>query len=313
MKRTPLLLVMTALAGLLAACSSPKTQPAAAVVRTATFPVTVSGANGAITIASRPTRIVSLSASATTMLYAIGAGHQVIAVDKYSTYPAHTPLTSLTGFETDPEVYVPYRPDLLILAQDETGKLVSQLAELKIPTLILPPATSVADTYGQIDTLGRATGHVAAAAREDASVRNQLAAIIKSVGPRAKGLTFFQEVDPTLYTATSHTFIGSLYKSLGMVNIADPAIATGNQYPQLSPEALVAASPDYVFLADGTCCGQNAVSFARRPGFSTIRAIRDHHVFVVPEDIASEWGPRIVQFLQIVARDVTGHSSPSSN
>jgi iron complex transport system substrate-binding protein len=308
-KRTRLVLVVAALAALLAACSPSEHRATATVANTTAFPVTLTAANGPISIPHRPTRIVSLSASATTMLYAIGAGHQVTAVDKYSTYPAHTPLTTLTGFETDPEIYVPYRPDLLILAQDETGKLASQLAELGIPTLILPPANGVEDTYRQISLLGRATGHLGAATNENASIRRHLAAIVRSVGRRARGLTYYQEVDPTLYTATSKTFIGGLYKSLGMVDIADGAISKGNEYPQLSAEALVAASPDYVFLADATCCGQSPRSFDSRSGYATIRAIKDHHVFVVPEAIASEWGPRIVQFLQIIANDVTGGTS----
>jgi iron complex transport system substrate-binding protein len=269
------------------------------------FPLVVTTAGGKVTIPSLPTRIMSLSATATEMLYAIAAGHQVVAVDKYSTDPPNAPRTKLTGYETGPEGYVHYHPDLVILAQDQSGKLVSELESLKIPTLLLPPANSMDDTYHQFAEIGLATGHSAAAAREVASIRTKLDSIVRKVGTKAKGLTYYQEIDPTLYTATSHTFIGALYARLGMVNIADPAQQAGNDYPQLSAEYLLKANPDYVFLADSVCCGQSAKSFDRRPGFSVLKAVHLGHVFAIPDPIASEWGPRVVDFLQMVANDVT--------
>jgi len=300
----PLAVVATTL---LSACASTQAATRPSVAASATFPVTLTAANGAVTIPAKPKRIMSLSASATSMIFDIGAGKQVVAVDKYSTDPANAPRTALSGFETSPESYVSYHPDLVVLAQDQGGTLASQLASLGIPTLILPPATTLADTYNQITLLGRATGHVAQAAAEDSSIRKGLAAIVRSVGSHARGLTYYQELDNTLYTATSHTFIGALYRSLGMVNIADAAgAASSTNYPQLSAEALIQASPDYVFLADGTCCGQTPTRFDARPGYSTIKAVRLHHVFDIPDSIASEWGPRVVTFLRMVADDVLG-------
>jgi len=307
-KRLIILVASLAIAaGLTTACgsssSSHPTTPDSS--SSAVFPVTVNAANGAVTIPARPTRVMSLSASATSMLYDIGAGPQVVAVDKYSADPPNAPRTGLTGFETGPESYVPFHPDLVVLAQDETGKIASELAGLGIPTLILSPATTIADTYSQITMLGKATGHESAAAAENSSIRSRLEAIVPSVGSRGRGATYYQELDPTLYTATSNTFIGSLYKSLGMVNIADPASSGGNDYPQLSTESLIEANPDYVFLADGDCCGQSAATFGKRSGYSTMRAVRLHHVFNIPDSIASEWGPRVVVFLQMVAHDLT--------
>jgi iron complex transport system substrate-binding protein len=305
-RRRSILAVVPALAVALAACSSTEaaTTPAPAKHDT-TFPVTVAAANGTVTIPTRPTRIMSLSASATTMLYDMDAGHQVTAVDTYSTYPAKAPRTPLTGYETGPESYVPYHPDLVILAQQQNGTLAAQLADIGIPALVLPPATTLGDTYKQIAVLGKATGHVAAAAEESAAIKAQLAAIVRSVGSKGHGVTYYHELDPTLYTATSDTYIGALYKMLGMVNIADGAIATGNNYPQLSAESLIQASPDDVFLADDNCCGQTAATFSARPGYSTIRAVRLHHVFLIPDAIAAQWGPRVVTFLRMVADDLT--------
>ena len=267
------------------------------------FPVTVVAANGPVTFAARPTRIISLSATATQMLYGIGAGPQVVAVDKYSTDPANAPRTGLTGYESSAEDYVRFHPDLVVLAFDQNG-LFKQLAILHIHALLMPPAQNLAETYSQFVQLGRATGHSYAANKEVASIRHQLATIVRAAGHQAKGLTYYQEIDPTLYTATSKTFIGALYARLGMVNIADAAGRLGIGYPQLSAEYLLKANPDFVFLADDQCCAVSAKSFALRPGYAQMRAVRLHHVFAIPDPIASEWGPRVVDFLRTVAHDL---------
>src|SRR6202022_1842200 len=110
------------------------------------------------------------------------------------------------------------------------------------------------------------TGHSAEASAEDATIGRQLDAIVRAVGARARGRTYYHEVDNTLYTATSKTFLGALYARLGMLNVADPADHTGSGYPQLSAEYLVKANPDYVFLADTVCCHESGATFAARPG-----------------------------------------------
>lgn len=306
MKRVTAALVV--LVCLLAGCRSAPTATAPSASTQAptqgAFPVTVTAADGAVRIPARPTRIVSMSATATEMLYAIGAGPQVVAVDKYSTDPPNAPRTSYTGSETSAEGYMTFHPDLVLLAFDTNNALVAQLRTLGVPALLLPPAATLNDTYDQFTELGEATGHVGAAASEVASIRQHLDAIASSVGTRARGLTYYQEVDPTLYTATSKTFIGALYARLGMVNIADPADKAGSGYPQLNAEYLIKANPDLVFLADSQCCAQTPATFAARPGFSVLDAVRRGHVFSIPDPIASEWGPRVVDFLSTVAADV---------
>ncbi|HAM02717.1 MAG TPA: ABC transporter substrate-binding protein [Acidimicrobiaceae bacterium] len=309
MKRRTILMLLAAVS--LAGCAtsaSGSASPAASAAQ-GRFPVTLTSANGPVTIAKQPHRIVSVSASATSMIYHIGAGSQVVAVDKYSTDPPDAPRTALTGFETGAESYLTYHPDLVVLAQDPGGTVSAQLAAAGVPALVLVAASSLRDTYAQITTLGRATGHAAGAVAENASIKAQLATVVREVGRRGRGATYYPELDPTLYSATSHTFIGALFGMLGMVNVADAAASSGDQYPQLSPEYLIRSNPRYVFLADGVCCGQSAATFARRPGFSVLQAVRHHGVFVVPDSIASEWGPRVVVFLKMVAKDL-GVPSP---
>ena len=264
-------------------------------------PATVKTANG-IAIPPHPTRIVSLSPSATEDLYAVGAGKQVVAVDQYSTYPANTPRTSLSGDQPNVEAIAGYRPDLVVLAQN-ANNVLSLLGKLHIPVLLESPPTTLNGAYASLERLGAATGHAAQATRVADSMRSQVAAITSSVPRPKRTLTVYHELDQTFFSASSHTFIGQVYSLFGMRNIADQA-SSSSPYPQLSSEHVIAADPDLIVLADTVCCGQSYRTVARRPGWSHIAAVKDHAVLAVNDSVASEWGPRIVLFVHTVADEV---------
>jgi iron complex transport system substrate-binding protein len=265
------------------------------------FPVTVQAANGAVTIPHRPTRIVSLSASATQDLYAVGAGKQVVAVDEYSTYPANAPRTKLSGYKPNLEAIARYRPDLVLIAND-FNHIAAQLAKLRIPVLLEPAAANLNGIYAQLAQTGKATGHKPGAAHAIKKMRGQVAAIVRSVPRSSRRLSVYHELDQTYYSATSQTFIGQLYTLLSLQNIADRA--SSSDYPQLSAEYIIASNPDLIVLADTVCCGQTRATVAARPGWSNIAAVKTGAVVPVNDSIASEWGPRIVLFLKAVARAV---------
>lgn len=263
----------------------------------ATFPVTV----GSLTLDEQPEKIVSLSAAATEMLFAIGAGPQVVAVDDNSNHPAEAPQTDLSGFQPNAEAIAAHNPDLVLLS-DDRNKIVDQLATLRIPVFLTPAAVTLDDTYRQLTDVGALTGHPAEAADVVSQMRDDIAELVADLPQRAEKLTYFHELSPELYTATSKTFIGSLYALAGLENIADPADADGASggYPQLSEEIIVKANPDFVFLADTKCCQQSVASVQDRPGWATITAVQENQVVALDDDIASRWGPRVVDLLRTI-------------
>jgi iron complex transport system substrate-binding protein len=260
------------------------------------YPVTV----GTLTLARRPEKIVSLTPTATEMLFAIGAGPQVVAVDDQSDYPSTAPKTDLSGFKPSAEAIAAKNPDLVVLS-DDIDKIVAQLDKLKIPVFLTPAATSMDDTYREIGQLGALTGHANEAEVLHQQMTAQIDKIVAGVPARRKPLSYYYELDPTLYSVTSKTFIGSIFGLFGMTDVADAAGAKGGGYPQLSPEALIKSNPDTIFLADSKCCKQSAQTVAARKGWNTITAVKSGHVFPLDDDIASRWGPRTVDLVRAVA------------
>lgn len=265
--------------------------------RNKAFPVSIRTANGGVEVPRRPRRVVSLSPTATEMLFAIGAGAQVVAVDDQSDYPAEAPTTDLSGFEPNVEAIVEYEPDLVVAS---SGNSLKSLVDLDIPLLVQPAPRSFRDVYSQFEQLGTATGNEPGAEEEIVTMKSRLKKIVASAPRFKERPTYYHELDDSYFSVTSDTFIGRVYGLVGLRNIADQADGAGTGYPQLSAEYIIRSDPDLIFLADAQCCNQTAARVARRPGWDQIEAVEHDNVVVVGDDVSSRWGPRIVDFLHRV-------------
>ncbi|MFF3671397.1 ABC transporter substrate-binding protein [Microtetraspora malaysiensis] len=266
------------------------------------FPVTVQAGNGAVTIAKRPERIVSLSPTATETLYAVGAGSQVTAVDDQSNYPAEVPKTSLSGFKPNVEAIVEAKPDLVVLSND-IDNVVAGLTKVGVPVIVEPAANTLDEAYDEIIDLGAATGNAEKAAEVVADMKREIDQLA-AAAPKDKKLTYYHELDTTPYAATSTTFLGQVYGLFGLVNVADKAPDAAGGYPKLSAEFVVKADPELIFLGDTKCCGQNKDALAKRPGWSGLSAIKNDRVIELDDDIASRWGPRVVDLAKMIGEAV---------
>lgn len=265
------------------------------------FPVTLTPSVGEpVTLERRPERIVSLSASNTETLFALGAGKQVVAVDEQSNYPADAPKTDLSGLSPNVEAITDHNPDLVIIS-DDADDLVATMTELDRAVLTVPAAATLDDLYVGMELLGKATGHADEAADLIERTRDGLEKIVADTPKPAEPLSYYHELDTTLFSVTSKTFIGQVYSLFGLTNIADPADKDAGGYPQLSAEHILQSNPDLVFLADVNCCGQSAETVAARPGWDTLKAVQNGNVVALDDDLASRWGPRVVDLAQSVA------------
>ncbi|MEO7397920.1 MAG: ABC transporter substrate-binding protein [Ilumatobacteraceae bacterium] len=265
----------------------------------------VEAANGTVTLDAQPVKIVSLSPTGTEMLFAIGAGEQVIAVDDQSNFPAEAEAvrSELSGYTPNVEAIAGYEPDLVVIA-DDFNNLGVQLAALDIPVWSGPTAMSLDDVYSQIEQLGTLTGHVADAAALVSDMRTAIEDELSELPESEVPLTYYHELDPVYFSVTSNTFIGQIYSLVGLRNIADQAEATSD-YPQLSSELIVSSNPDLIFLADTKCCGESSESVASRDGWSGIAAVTNGAVIEMDDDIASRWGPRVVNYVAAVVDAVS--------
>ncbi len=262
------------------------------------FPLELSDSVGnTVTLEAPPQRVVSLSAGHTEILYALGAGGQVGAVDNTSDCPAATAdLPMVDAFTPSVEAIAALEPDLVIIFFDP-GDLQSSLQGLDIPVLNLASPSSVEGVYEQVDLLGEATGHALDAARLIADMQAAVQDIRSEIGDVADAPTVFHEIDNTYFTAGPGSFIADLYDILGAGNIAE---ATGQPFPQMSTEAIIEADPEVIILADEDA-GESPDTVRDRPGWGSVSAVRNDRVHVIDPDIVSRPGPRLVEALRTLA------------
>jgi iron complex transport system substrate-binding protein len=296
-----------------AATATTPAPPTTAPAPTATAPTPVTTAEHPTTsVAEGAQRIVSLSPTHTEILFAIGAGDQVVAVDNLSNFPpkAAAVATDMSAYEPNVEAVAGYEPDLVV-TDGSNPEFVSQLDSLGLEHWEGVAPTGFGDVYDQIEQLGAITGHVGEAAELVGQMQADIEEIIAGMPALDAPLSVYHELDNTYFSVTSDTFIGQVYNRLGLRNIADEAETTGGPYPQLNAEFIISTNPDLIFLADTKCCRESAESVAARPGWQAIAAVANGGVVEMDDDIASRWGPRIVDYMRAVADAVQRVAVPS--
>jgi iron complex transport system substrate-binding protein len=281
--------------------------PIAGVSTTSPFPVQYVRSDGKTLEVPKPAeRIVSLSPGATEIIFALGAEGRLVAVDNQADYPP-----AAAGFGTRVDAYQPnvetiagLNPDLVIVA-DNTGGIVEALDRLSLPVLYTDLDDSVKtidDVFGQIGLLGRLTATDAKATELISSLDARVDAVEEKLTglPNTRGPKVYHELDATFYSASTGTFIGSIYRTLHAQNIAGDG--GGTSYPQLTQEAIIAADPDIIVLADEEF-GVSIDSVRARPGWNAIKAVAENRIYAIDPDIISRPGPRIVDALEQLAKD----------
>ena len=263
------------------------------------FPVTVTDSQGnQVTFQEAPQRIVALAPSFVEILFAIGAGEALVAVDENTDFPPEaTELLKVSGFLPNLEAVAAMEPDLVVLFFDP-GDLQQSLERLGIPVLFLATTVSVQGLFEEIRLLGQVSGHSQDAEEVIASMEERIDAVTKKLADVQQGPRVFHELDPTLFSAAPESFVGDLYTILKAQNIA---AGSPIAYPQLSQEEIIDKDPEVIILADEVA-GETPETVKARPGWGNIAAVRTDRVHTVDPAIISRPGPRLVEGLELLAR-----------
>ena len=274
--------------------------PAQARARRA--PITVTDDHGAtITLAAPAHRIIALAPNVTEILFALGLGRDVVGVSSYSTYPpaaAKLPVVfSYTALKL--EQILSLKPDLIVAAAIVPQSALTKLRSLHLTVLMTDPH-DIGGILHDIRLVGTAAGVSGAATALVSHLQGRINRVESVVRRARTHPRVFYEIDNTGYTAGHGSFVDALIGLAGGVNVAGTIM---NPYPQLSKEKLLSLNPQIIFLGDSNY-GVTPASVAKRPGWSAISAVKLHHVYAFNDDLASRPGPRIVDGLETLAREI---------
>jgi len=291
------ILLITLLITLMTACAPQATPTAAALKFT-------DGLGREITLAGPAQHVVSLAPSNTEILFAIGAGSQVVGRDQLSDFPEAAKTVTDIGSTFDAlntEQIVSLKPDLVLAAEINTPEQVKQLTDLGLTVYYLKNPLTLEEMYGNLEVVAQLTGHEEETATLIESLKKRVAAVDEKIATISSRPNVFYELDATdpakPYTAGKGTFIDQLIDRAGGHNIA----STLEGYPQMSLEQVVAADPSFIILGD-SAYGITPESIAQRPGWENLSAVKNNQVFPFDDNLVSRPGPRLVNALEELAK-----------
>jgi iron complex transport system substrate-binding protein len=297
----------------LAACTSTFSPPTPPTVSPATlapadiWPLTVTDdLDRRITIEARPARIVSLLPSNTEILFAVGAGPQVVAVTSYCNYPpeatSRPQIGGITNQAISVETIISLEPDL-VLASGSQNEIISILAETGLTVVALEPAT-FQDIQGNILLVGQVTGHADQADQIVADMRRRTEAVqakVTTVPEKERPTVFYEVWDEPLMTAGPQTYIGQMIDLAGGRNIF---AGIDEDWPQVSAELIVSRNPAVILGPESHAEALAVEQIVTRPGWSSIAAVQNNRIYLLDSDMVSRPGPRLINILEEIARDL---------
>ena len=285
--------------GLLVAACAPA--PSAPITENISF---TDGLGRQVALAGPAQRVVSIAPSNTEILFAIGAGQQVVGRDQYSDYPAEAaPVTDIgpTFEDLNTEQIVALEPDLILAAEINPPEQVKALEDLGLKVYYLKNPLTLEQMYGNLEIAAQLTGRETEAADLIESLQARVAAVDEKIAPLSSRPGVFYELDGTdpakPYTAGKGTFIDLLIARAGAYNIASEI----EGYPQLSLEQVVAADPAFIILGDAAY-GVTPESVAARPGWENLSAVENGQIRPFDDNLVSRPGPRLVDGLEQLAK-----------
>ena len=275
--------------------------PSAASITSITL---TDGLNRTVTLASPAQHVVSLAPSNTEILFAIGAGAQVVGRDETSDFPAEAlTLPTIGGYSGfNLEAIVALHPDLVLAGGINTPELVASLEQLGLTVYFLPNPATLEEMYTNLETVARLTGHESKTAGLVDSLKARVAAVDEKIRPLSYAPTVYYELDATEptkpFTAGPGSFVDVLIARAGGINVG---AKLQGQWAQISLEQLVVANPAIIILGDAAY-GETPEKVAQRPGWGTLTAVQTGQVFPFDDNLVSRPGPRLVDGLEALAK-----------
>jgi iron complex transport system substrate-binding protein len=258
-----------------------------------------------VVLPSPAQHVVSLAPSNTEILFAVGAGSQVVGRDTLSDYPPQAKAVadiggSMGNFNT--EAIVALHPDLVLVAEINAPELIASLEKLGLTVYYLKNPVTLEGMYANLETVGTLTGHAEDAATLVTSLRARVAAVVAKVATATSRPSVYYELDGTdptkPYTSGGGTFVDQLIQRAGGVNVFTQL---KDQWPQISLEQLLVDNPQIIILGD-SAYGETPDKVIARSGWGNLLAVKNKQVFPFDDNLVSRPGPRLVDGLEALAK-----------
>lgn len=258
-------------------------------------------AGRSVSIPRQPERVVSFAPSNTEILFHLGIGDTLVAVDDFSDWPAEElqAIPNIGGVENpNYETILEREPDL-VFTIGGTDEFVSRLADLGIESVVIQPRT-FDDIYDSILLVGRIMNVPEIAEQVVADMQeevDEVADLAAQMPEEDRPKVFFEVWPQPLMTAGPNSFIGFLIQTAGGRLISDDV---EGDWVEFSLETLVDRDPDVILTTFSETVSE--LKRGERAGWEDVTAVEKEALHKVEVEQVTHPSPRIVEGLQAIAR-----------
>lgn len=246
-------------------------------------------------------RVVSLAPNLTEMIFAVGGGSKLVGDTTYCDFPAAANDVQKIGDTMNPnmEAIIALHPDVVLISTaSQIEAFMRTLAERNIAVYVID-ARSVEEVLNGMLTVGEIVGTRPEAEKAVSALRERLANVRSGVDGEKKMRVFVQISKEPLFTAGRDAYLNEAVEIAGGLSVTSDVPGA---YPNLSRETALKLDPEAIVISD------NEGNHEPNSAFANSAAVRSGKIFRVDADLLARPGPRLVDAIEILARDL--HPQP---
>ncbi|WP_227001882.1 ABC transporter substrate-binding protein [Virgibacillus necropolis] len=271
------------------------------------YPLTVEDSAGnEVVLEEDPAKIVTLIPSNTEVVFALGAGEQVVGVSDHDNYPEQVKeIDKVGGMQINTEKVLSLKPDLVLAhgsSAHNSQAALDQITSAGIPVYIVKNASDFKSVYETIHSIGKLVDEQNEAESIVSGMKDKLATIKEKATEIKDPKSVFVEVSPMpeIYTTGTGTFMNQMLKAINAKNAA----ADLEGWVKMNEEAVISLQPDVVITTYGYYTENSVAQVLNREGWEQVPAIENKQVFDVHSDIVSRSGPRLIEGVEQLAETI---------
>lgn len=240
-------------------------------------------------------RIVSIGGPVTEIVYALGAGGEVVGVDTSSTYPESASRLPQVGYQRrlSAEGVLSLQPDVVLATSDAGPPAALEQLKAVVRVVEIPAVYSIAGAEAKIRLIARILGREAQGEQLVAALHRDLAAaqaLLDKVRTQPTVLFLYARGLGTLYVSGTGTAADAMIRLAGGVN----AVTEYEDFKPFTSEAVVAAAPEVLLMLERGLDSVGGVEgLLKLPGMALTEAARQQRIVAMDDLYLSGFGPRL--------------------
>ncbi|MFM4938973.1 cobalamin-binding protein [Aeromonas enteropelogenes] len=246
-----------------------------------------------LAMAATPERVVSVVPHLTELLYDIGAGDKLVAVDDASDYPPEvTDKPKVANYRSiNVEALLAQKPDLILAWRSAQSRMLAPLEKLGIPVFYSEP-TDFDSLAGEMRALGKMLGIEQRANEAADRYLARLAALRQRYGQPTGVKVFYQLWYPPLTSASGRAWPAQAIELCGGINVMTHA---KTPYPQVSQEQVIKANPELILAGS-----DDPGALAHWQQWTMIDAVKQGRLVLINSDELHRFTPRALNAVEQV-------------